>query len=260
MIIPKLNAPIVLAHGLLGHAELRVGSFVLTEYFPGISKMLRDRGNRVLLPSVGLTHGVAERAAHLKAFLDREVPGEAVHIIAHSMGGLDARYMISRLGMERRVLTLTTLGTPHRGSSFADWGVKNLRRVVRPLLHFFGMPTQAFIDLTTMECQRFNEEVPDAPGVRYFSVGGRHEGGLLTPEWFLSYNVVLECEGVNDGVVSLQSAKWGESFDVWEGDHFSLVNWLNPFATNRGWGRDPAPRYGPLVQRLAELEDDKVTR
>jgi triacylglycerol lipase len=252
MTFPKLQAPIVLVHGLLGHGEVRLGNLVLTEYFPGISQKLRDAGNRVLVPNLSPTAGVAQRAAQLKDFLDCEEPSAPVHLLAHSLGGLDSRYMISRLGMHQRVLTLTTLGTPHRGTSFADWGVKALQRLVRPILDFCGLPTGAFLDLTTTQCRRFNEEVPDVAGVRYFSVGGRHEGGLLTPEWFLSYGVVLANEGVNDGVVSLQSAQWGESFDVWEGDHFSLVNWRNPFATNRGWSRDPAPRYGPLLQRLAD--------
>jgi triacylglycerol lipase len=112
------------------------------------------------------------------------------------------------------------------------------------------MPAQAFHDLTTERCREFNELVPDVSGVRYFSVAGRHDGNWLTPEWYLSYNVVLEKEGVNDGVVSVTSARWGESMELWDGDHFSLVNWLNPFARNRGWRRDPAERYGPLVQRL----------
>src|SRR5262249_25680556 len=110
---------------------------------------------------------------------------------------------------------------------------------------------QAFIDLTTAECQRFNAEAPDRPGVRYFSVAGLHDGNPLTPEWLLSYRLVLANEGANDGVVAVESAKWGESFELWEGDHFSLVNWLNPFARNRGWGRDPTKRYGPLLERLA---------
>jgi hypothetical protein len=39
---------------------------------------------------------------------------------------------------------------------------------------------------------------------------------------------------------------------VWEGDHLSLVNWLNPFARNRGWGRNPVSRYGQLIRRLAD--------
>ena len=53
------------------------------------------------------TAGIAARAGQLKELLDRTFPGERVHLIGHSMGGLDARYMISCLDMAQRVLTLT---------------------------------------------------------------------------------------------------------------------------------------------------------
>ena len=59
-------------------------------------------------------------------------------------------------------------------------------------------------------------------------------------------------EGPNDGIVSLTSATFGESTEVWEGDHFSLVNWLHPFGRHRGFWRDPAKRYGPLIRRLKD--------
>ena len=98
------------------------------------------------------TRGVAHRAAELKRFLRERFPNEKVHVIAHSMGGLDARYMISRLGMEDRVLSLTTVGTPHRGSKYADWGIRRLSRSVKPFLQFWGVPTDAFDDLTTEAC------------------------------------------------------------------------------------------------------------
>ena len=52
------------------------------------------------------------------------------------MGGLDSRYMISKLDMADRVLSLTTLGTPHRGTAFADWAVGKVEKVVRPALEF----------------------------------------------------------------------------------------------------------------------------
>ena len=52
--------------------------------------------------------------------------------------------MISRLGMAPRVLSLTTLGTPHRGSAFADWGVRRFARLVCPVFEFFGVLYQAF--------------------------------------------------------------------------------------------------------------------
>ena len=252
MVFPRLHAPIVLVHGLLGFGQVRMGGVTLSDYFPGISQKLRAAGNRVLVPNLSPTAGVAERAAQLKQFIDRESPFEPVHLLAHSMGGLDSRFMVSRLGMADRVLTLTTLGTPHRGTTFADWGVSRLSHLVKPVLNLLGLPTQAFRDLTTAMCRRFNEEVPDVPQVQYFSVAGRHDGSLLTPEWLLSYNIVLENEGDNDGVVSVASARWGQSMEVWEGDHLSLVNWLNPFGRNRGWDRDPTPRYAPLFRRLAD--------
>ncbi|HWY87909.1 MAG TPA: hypothetical protein VNX28_14350 [Gemmataceae bacterium] len=250
--MPKLRAPIVLVHGLLGIGRICVGGWTVSCYFPGILEGLESVGNRVLVPNLSPTKGVADRAGQLRDFIERESPGEPVHVVAHSMGGLDARYMVSCLGMGKRVLTLTTLGTPHRGTSFADWGISRFERLVKPTCHFFGLPTQAFYDLTTSGCRSFNEQVRDVPEVRYFSVAGRHNGHFLNFECLLPYHIVLEREGPNDGVVSVASASYGEHLDVWEGDHFSLVNWLNPLARHRGFWRDPAARYGPMLRRLAD--------
>jgi triacylglycerol lipase len=159
--------------------------------------------------------------------------------------------MISRLGMESRVLSLTTIGTPHRGSSFADWGWDRFARMVVPFLRCIGMPHEAFIDLRTDMCRRFNEEVPNAPGVRYFSVAGVCEKPWLGPEWRLPYAIVNRAEGPNDGVVSVTSAQWGEHTDIWSGDHLNLVNWPNRLARKRGVWCDRAPDYGRILRRLA---------
>ena len=43
-----------------------------------------------------------------------------MNIIAHSKGGLDSKYMITKLGMEDKVASLTTLSTPHKGSIIAS--------------------------------------------------------------------------------------------------------------------------------------------
>src|SRR5262245_61810981 len=134
MNVPRLRAPIVLVHGLLGFDEVRVGAKVLARYFHGIPEALRAPGNAVHVARLSPTRGVAARAAQLRDFLDRVSPDQPVHLFGHSMGGLDARYMISRLGMAERVLTLTTLGTPHSGSPFADWAVGKLARIVCPVL------------------------------------------------------------------------------------------------------------------------------
>lgn len=250
--IPRLQAPVVLVHGLFGFGHVRVGGYTVATYWPGIVQALERAGNRVLVPFLSPTGGVAQRAQQLKDFLDARAPGEAVHIFAHSMGGLDARYMVSRLGMKDRVLSLTTLGTPHRGTTFADWGIRRLERLVKPVLDFLGLPAQGFYDLTTAACRAFNEAVPDTEGVRYFSIAGQYDGSLRTPEWLLPHTIVLAAEGPNDGVVSVESARWGEQLDIWEGDHFSLVNWLHPFARNRTFWRDPVPRYAAMLGRLKD--------
>jgi triacylglycerol lipase len=252
MAIPKLRSPIFLVHGLLGYDRVKVGGWTVANYFRGIPELLERSGNRVLMTRVSPTAGVAVRAAQLKAYLDREMPEEPVHILAHSMGGLDARYMVSRLGMADRVLTLTTIATPHRGTSFADWGVQRFERLVRPLLNLLHMPSQGFEDLTTAKCRDFNDQVPDAPGIRYFAVAGRHEPDLLRLEWQLSHQIIAAAEGPNDGLVSVASASYGEDTDVWDGDHLSLINWPNYRARLRGRWRDQTPNYRRLICRLAD--------
>jgi triacylglycerol lipase len=248
---PKLLAPIILVHGLMGFNSLRVLGRPVAGYFRGIEATLRGAGNKVFSAQLSPTAGVARRAAELRDFLRREVPTGPVHIFAHSMGGLDARYMISRLGMAGRVLSLTTIGTPHRGSPFADWGMRQFGRFVKPLFRLVGLPDQAFYDLTTEGCRAFNEEVPDAPGVRYFSVAGRCSAPWLGLEWLLPHAVIHGVEGPNDGLVSVASASHGEHTEVWEGDHLSLINWPNPQACVLGVWRSRNRHYADLVRRLA---------
>jgi triacylglycerol lipase len=252
MQVARLRTPIVLVHGLFGFDQVRLGDWVVADYFPGIAAALRGAGNRVLQARLSPTAGIADRAAQLKAFIDRESPADPVHLFGHSMGGLDARYMISRLDMAARVLSLTTLGTPHRGSPFADWAATRLIRMLGPVLEFLGLPRQAFLDLTTAACRTFNESTPDAPGVRYFSVAGRFRTRWVNPAWRFSAPIVAHAEGDNDGIVSVASATYGDHTDVWEADHLSLVNWAPPWSASAG-PRDRRPDYARLVARLAEM-------
>jgi triacylglycerol lipase len=249
--IPRLRAPIVLVHGLLGFDSLRVGPWLVAHYFQGIPETLRAAGNRVLVASLSPTRGIADRALQLKRLLDRESPWDPVHLFAHSMGGLDCRYLISHLGMAERVLTLTTLGTPHRGTTFADWGLRRLQRLLRPLFEFANVPYQAFFDLTVAHCTEFNRQTPDTPGVRYFSVAGDFQLHWLTPEWQIPARIVAGTEGPCDGIVSVASATWGESCEIWDGDHLNLVNWRHSWTPARAQ-KDRTEHYVALVRRLAD--------
>jgi triacylglycerol lipase len=249
--LPRLRAAIVFVHGLCGFDSLRIGPWVVAQYFRGIPEALRAAGNRVLVASLSPTRGIAERALQLKELLEQGSPHEPVHLIAHSMGGLDSRYLISRLEMAHRVLTLTTLGTPHRGTTFADWVLSRLTRLLRPLFEFANVPYQAFFDLTVPRCAEFNRQTPDAPGVRYFSVAGDCRPHLLTPGWQLPARILDRVEGPNDGVVSVASASWGEDCTHWDGDHLNLINWQHPWVPPHEQ-KDRTADYAALVRRLAD--------
>src|SRR5262249_8804056 len=93
--------PIVLVHGILGFNKLTLGGLKLAEYFRLIPETLRAGGHVVPEPPrLNPAGSVAERAEDLKNYVESqtELAGKKVHIIAHSMGGLDSRFMIARLG------------------------------------------------------------------------------------------------------------------------------------------------------------------
>ncbi|MFO0878095.1 MAG: alpha/beta fold hydrolase [Gemmataceae bacterium] len=249
-LMPRLHGPIVLVHGLFGFTRIQMGRIMRFDYFRGVIPALEAAGNRVLAASLSPTSSIACRADQLRSFLQKHIPDEPVHLVAHSMGGLDARYMISKLGMASSVLSLTTLGTPHRGSPFADWAAGHLAPLVAPVFDLVQASREAFDDLTAVRCKAFNEDVLDQPGVRYFSVAARHAHTWRNPTWSLSYPIVFRSEGPNDGVVSIQSAHWGESCEVWEGDHVSLINWPQPGVKDSL--ADRLPHYRNLFGRLRD--------
>lgn len=252
--LPRLKFPIVFAHGLLGFGEMKLGTGRL-RYFKDIPDHLESAGNRVLMSGVSPTGSIARRAEKLKANIIREFGESPVHVIAHSMGGLDARYMISHLDMAGRVATLTCVGTPHRGSSFADWICAQGERTKSfALLLRLGVDLDAFADLTRESCAEFNKRTPDAAGVRYFSIAGDKPVArtlyILRP----SHKIIAREEGPNDGLVAIESARWGETFEIWDCDHVNLVGWTGPLERARGFFSDPTENYTKVIGRLHDTE------
>jgi triacylglycerol lipase len=249
----RLSVPIVLAHGLLGFACMAVRGITLATYFRRVPQFLEQAGNRVVLTAVPPTGSIASRAAALKAQIRSRCGQEPVHVIAHSMGGLDARHMITHLDMAGQVLSLTTLGTPHRGTCFADLGIDAAEKTgVFGWLRRSPIDHEAFEDLRTDACARFNAATPDAPGVRYFSVAGDKRRNEMLYALRFSYDVIAPVEGPNDGLVSVQSAQWGEWLDTWDCDHVNLVGWTGPREWLWRYARDVRPKYRAIVQRLKQ--------
>jgi triacylglycerol lipase len=261
---PKLQRPIVLVHGILGFNELfedalnethlrrvrdalgidRIVDFEKlrglldeprVEYFRGIREVLADVAT-VVAPTLSPTGSIALRGGQLAEFLKDRADLGQVHIVAHSMGGLDSRYMISRLGMASRVLSLTTLGTPHQGSPIADVATRTpgsrLVDFIRGIVGGSSSHLGGLFDLTTDACKRFNVETPDHPSVQYFSIAGVYTPAsldLLRP----SHQLIVERgRGPNDGLVPVSSARYpvapttnGSFLGTWEANHFRLINW-----------------------------------
>ena len=227
--------PIVLAHGLLGFDELHLVGKTLPgiHYWRGISEALTANGIEVILTSVPPSASIEERAAKLSEDIEKKSHGKSVNIIAHSMGGLDARYMISKLKPPNvKVMSLTTIASPHRGSAFADYcferiGEDRLPRIYR-LLKTLSVQTGAFSQLTRQHMEEtFNRNTPDREGVAYFSYGAK----ATPPLWSAfrqSHRIVEELEGPNDGLVSVASSRWGTYKGTLEGvSHLDLINWTN---------------------------------
>ncbi|RSM03679.1 hypothetical protein CEP52_007241 [Fusarium oligoseptatum] len=210
--------PIVLAHGLFGFAELRLASYLpAVEYWHGIRDALTAQGATVLTPTVPPSSSIADRAAALRSALEAHAPApEAVTIIAHSMGGLDARYMLAHLKpLPVRVAALVTVATPHRGSAFADYLLdEQVSPLHLPRLYWMleraGLGTAAFAQLTRRYmADEFNPSTPDCPDVHYFSYGAAVERPALLSPFRHPHAVMTKAEGPNDGLVSVESSHWG---------------------------------------------------
>ena len=227
--------PIVLAHGLLGFDELHLAGNLLpgVHYWRGITEAMRANGIEVITASVPASGSIEERALKLGQDIANKANGKSVNIIAHSMGGLDARYMISRLQPDNvEVLSLTTVASPHRGSSFADFCFQEIGDQRLPHFYKFfdriGVSTGAFKQLTTRYmCEEFNSKTPDVDGVRYFSYGATVRPSYWSA-FYRPHKIVKKLEGPNDGLVSVESAKWGTyKGTLLDVSHLDLINWTN---------------------------------
>ncbi len=241
-----MKTPVVLAHGMLGLAQAFIQGLRLADYFKEIPDWLEENGCKVIIPQVEGIGSIKTRASNLKSQI-LQATDQPVHIIAHSQGGLDSRHMISHLDMANQVCSLTTIGTPHRGSPVADWAISKSQQIgVLKMLEWSSMDTQAFLDLRTTECATFNEKTPDAEGIKYLSVAGEPKREHTLRALRMCHDIVFEAEGPNDGLVSSQSARWGEEAIIWPADHAQQIGWFNDpsFNWRDGWGK--------ILNRLGE--------
>ena len=128
--------PVLLVHGMM------VKDFSLWPAFRGITDFLRKQDVTVYVSNQDGVGSVETNAAQLKQEIEeilRKENCDKVNIIAHSKGGVDSRYMISRLDMADRVASLTTLSTPHHGSGLSA-RLLNMPRFMAKTIAFLLIP------------------------------------------------------------------------------------------------------------------------
>lgn len=231
--ICQTKYPIVMVHGV-GFRDLHYFN-----YWGRIPKALEKHGATVYYGHQeawgDIVHNAEDIAATIKKVIE-ETGAEKVNIIAHSKGGLDSRYAISKLGMAKYVASLTTVCTPHRGSPVADFCVKlppsffNIcEKYVNNMFKRFGDTRPDFRsaahDLTSAGAEEFNKNCPDAENVYYQSyacvLGGIFSDRILP----LPYTYIVLATGKpNDGLVTEDSAKWGTYKGTFKNKHIRGIS------------------------------------
>lgn len=211
--------PIIMLHGI-GFRDLKYFN-----YWGRIPKELVRNGAIVYYGHQEAWGTIEDNALAIRDKI-KEVLAEnrcdKVNIIAHSKGGLDARYVISALHMEQQVASLTTVSTPHQGSELINLLSRLPDSLYRKISSLFDRSYRKFGDqhpdcyhaskqLAPSYCGHFNEICPNAPEVYYQSYASQMKG--FTADWMLCIpHLLMRLAGApqNDGLVSVTSAKWGE--------------------------------------------------
>lgn len=125
--------PIVLVHGLM------VRHFKRFRAFGRIERELSAEGHDVYVATHDGFGSIETNAEQLRDFISGvlEATGAPkVHLIAHSKGGLDLKYMIKSYSMAGKISTFTTLSTPHKGSAIASH-IWRLPMWIKKIIAFF---------------------------------------------------------------------------------------------------------------------------
>ncbi len=267
--------PIVLAHGVCRFDFFWSGPLKIDNsddphldrlhYFKGIRTMLVSKGYPAFHARVSWAAGVDTRAEDLRrCIMDVMQETEKVNIVAHSMGGLDARHMMfndrDKGLIHKRIASLTTISTPHSGSPFADWGLKNLPPII-PVAARLGLDLHAMGDLTVASCREYNqdpqvlrfEENCEEEGIVFQTYAGRQDFLGVFDALKLPFYIIEKQEGENDGLVSVDSARWRDRYfkgTLDETDHLNELGWHDPAQI---WVRE-SPEH--LLERMHKFYSD----
>jgi triacylglycerol lipase len=223
--------PIVLVHGLSGTDHYAN----VLDYWYGMASDLESHGAQVYVANLSGFQGDLGpdgRGEQLLAYVQQVLAATGagkVNLIGHSQGGLDVRYVAAVA--PQLVASVTTIGTPHRGSQFADYVAELLAKdpthFAEPLIAKFANllgtvfssnfntnqnAISALTALTSAGAAQYNQVIPSAglgapgtcqTGAPTETVNGNVHylyswaGSAIAPTWS-----ALGLEGAGDSSVS----------------------------------------------------------
>jgi len=268
--------PILFMHGMAGTDSW----LSIVDYWWQVPEHLEPRGYSILAPAVDPFQTSAVRAQQWNVHLNElYASGRArrVHLFGHSQGGLDARWLTTHLDPEHRIVSVTTMATPHHGSQTVDVisGLLESSLIADDILEamadiyasWVGLTSdqellEQLASMTTAGSDAFNAETPNRPDVVYSSWAGitcnpldlicsfSRDGETVFAPLITSHLTLQLLEGDNDGLVSEDSAKWGTYMGSVNADHLDEVGHLVGIPDSF----DHLGFYASEAARLADLE------
>lgn len=221
--------PIILVHGVFFR------DWQLVNYWGRIPAELTKNGATIYYGKQQSANSVEDSAKELRDNILKimeENNYEKVNIIAHSKGGLDTRYAISKLGLGDKVASLTTINTPHRGckwatailnkvsDNFVDFVAKRYEKIFTILGDNNPDFRKSVEALTYEECVKRDNEMEDCEGVLYQSVMSKMKKASSAPfPLNVLYYIVKKYDGDNDGLVGTYSAVHGVDLGILDNKH-----------------------------------------
>ena len=246
-----LKYPLLLVHGM-GFRDRKHLC-----YWGRVPQTLESHGAKVFFghqDSVGSVEGNAEIIAKSLDKALKLTGAEKVNIIAHSKGGLEARYLVNH-GYQDKIASITTIDTPHHGSHTIDFLMKTPKPLVK--VAAFGTDVwmkilgdkhpesyKCFLTLMTDTASRFNDENPAPENVYCQSYAFKVDSPFSDPVFCITYPVVRRFDGDNDGMVSVASSTWENFKGVYTSpskrgiSHADVVDWTRMRFTSRAPEKD----------------------
>lgn len=233
-----LKHPVLLCHGYGAIASLLKPSPLYD-----VALLMRKHNVAAFAPNIVPYATIETRAEGWSGVIQKlseKIKTDKVNIIAHSMGGLDIRYAISEFNIAPHVASLTTVCTPHRGTSLAELTLKTpdlIRDKVVDFLDWMGnsLYPQTKSDSVGSVAQLtreyvtevFNTSIIDTEDIPFYSYTSAVGKGTDHPIKVIAKyqnNFIFEKEGPNDGFVSVASGKWGKHIKTANISHLEQIN------------------------------------